>query len=202
MKIDSCKFIKSCTHIKDYPSAKLPEYALVGRSNVGKSSLLNMLLNRRKLAHTSSKPGKTQTLNFYLVNENWQLVDLPGYGYAKSSKRNRAAWHNFSEQYLRNRENLMSVMCLVDLRVPPQKSDLEFMKWLGMNQIPFIIVFTKSDKLKANEQDENLKAMKNTLLEDWEEIPKYFITSAQKKKGRDDLLNFIEETNLLFNVKD
>ena len=200
MEIDSCTFLKSSTHIKDYPSANLPEYAIIGRSNVGKSSLINMLAGRKKLAHTSSTPGRTRTLNFFLINENWLLVDLPGYGYAKTSKKNRKAWFNFTEQYLLNRENLMCVIALIDIRIPPQPIDMEFLNWLGKSEIPFVIGLTKSDKLNKEELEINITALVAELEKDWSEIPEYFITSAKNKIGKEELLSFIHETNQLFST--
>lgn len=198
MKIKSANFVISNTDIKKCPKPEKPEYAFIGRSNVGKSSLINMLTNRTKLAKTSGKPGKTRLINHFIINENWYLVDLPGYGYAKVSKKERNVWSGFIKDYILTRENLMSLFVLIDVRHEPQKNDLEFMENLGVNGVPFVIIFTKSDKLKTKKLNENISFYKKQMAETWEEMPEYFISSAVDKKGKDDILNFIEKTNSLF----
>ena len=172
-----------------------PEYAFIGRSNVGKSSLINTLLERKNFARTSNTPGKTQTMNLYIVNGEWNIMDLPGYGYARISKVQRANWRKMINQYLSKRSNLACVFLLVDSRIPPQEIDLEFANWLGENLIPFVIAFTKSDKLKPKELEKNISVFKNKMLETWESLPSLFITSSENKKGRGEVLKFILETN-------
>lgn len=193
MEIKSAKFISSYTSLEKLPKTDLPELAFIGRSNVGKSSLINMLCNQQKLAKTSSTPGKTQTINHFLIDEAWYLVDLPGYGYAKVSKKMRTQWEEMIRLYLLKREALYCVFVLIDSRVPPQNSDIEFITWLGENGIPLSIVFTKADKLKVTEVDENIKAFKTELLKFWEEIPPSFISSAEKKTGKDELLAYFND---------
>lgn len=196
MLIKSAKFLISATDYKKCPKQPLPEYAFIGRSNVGKSSLINMLTNHSHLAKTSSKPGKTQTINHFLINENWYLVDLPGYGYAKTSKTKKVELGTIIETYLKFRENLTCVFVLIDIRHEALYNDLQFMEWLGENEIPFIIIFTKADKLSPNQIHIAVEKYKNTLLETWEELPRYFITSSETKQGREEVLNFIEQTNM------
>lgn len=196
MIIHSVSFAKSSSKISECPETKLPEYAFIGRSNVGKSSLINMLVNRKQLARTSVKPGKTQLINHYIINENWFLVDLPGYGYAKTSKVNRKSWGKMIEDYIKKRENLLNTFVLVDSRIEPQKIDLEFIEWLGTNQIPFTIAYTKCDKMSKHELQTNVKKLKNALLQSWEELPMLFITSANSQYGKNELLAFIENTNI------
>jgi len=198
MKIHQAEYVTSSVKLNQCPEANKPEYAFIGRSNVGKSSLINMLTGRRKLAKVSGAPGKTITINHFIIDDVWYLVDLPGYGYAKRSKSERAKWQKMIRSYLLNRPNLMTVFLLVDIRHEPQKNDLEFMKWLAVSQIPFTIVFTKADKLKATQTDKNLSVYKKTLLTDWEELPGMIITSATNNTGREELLSFIETTNKLF----
>lgn len=198
MNINSAEFIISNTDYKKCPEPVMPEYAFIGRSNVGKSSLINMLTNRSKLAKTSEKPGKTQLINHFLINKEWYLVDLPGYGYASVSKDRRAEFEKLITGYILNRPNLMCLFVLVDSRHPVQEIDAEFMEWLGENEVPFVIVFTKADKQGKVKLRENIEAYKAKLLEKWEELPQIFITSAEKKEGRDEILNFIEEANKLF----
>ncbi len=193
MDIKSAKFISSYTALEKLPQNGLPELAFIGRSNVGKSSLINMLCAQQKLAKTSSTPGKTQTINHFLIDATWYLVDLPGYGYAKVSKKLRNNWGEMIRQYLKKRETLYCVFVLIDSRVSPQKIDIEFINWLGENDIPFSIVFTKADKLKTNELDTNVIAFKNELLKFWEELPPIFISSAEKKTGKDALLAYFAE---------
>lgn len=198
MKIHHAEYVTSSVKLDQCPEATMPEYAFIGRSNVGKSSLINMLTARRKLAKVSGAPGKTITINHFIIDNAWYLVDLPGYGYAKRSKSERAKWQKMIRSYLLNRPNLMTVFLLVDIRHEPQNNDLEFMKWLAVSQIPFTIVFTKADKLKAIQTDKNLSVYKKNLLRDWEALPEMIITSATKSKGREELLSFIESTNKLF----
>lgn len=198
MEIESAKFVMSNTELDKLPKPVLPEYAFIGRSNVGKSSLINMLCNRNKLAKISSTPGKTQLINHFLINEKWYLVDLPGYGYAKVSKKDRAKWKGFTYEYLKKRTNLMGVFVLVDSRIPAQKIDLEFMEWLAINQIPFAMIFTKIDKRASRDMNKQLTAYQKEMLKDWESFPKYFTSSSVSKFGRDQILGFIDETNKAF----
>jgi len=195
MTIKSAQFMKSVTDWKKCPAAHLPEYAFIGRSNVGKSSLINMLVRNSKLAKTSSKPGKTQTINHFLINQNWYLVDLPGYGYASISKTMREKWSKMIRDYLLLRENLQVVFVLVDSRLEPQKIDLDFINSLGEDGVPFAIIFTKTDKLSANKVQGNVQRLKNKLAESWEEMPYMMLSSAETGKGRDEILNFIEQIN-------
>jgi GTP-binding protein len=195
MTIKSAQFMQSVTDWKKCPSAHLPEYAFIGRSNVGKSSLINMLVRNNKLAKTSSKPGKTQTINHFLINKNWYLVDLPGYGYASISKSMREKWTKMIRDYLLLRENLQVVFVLVDSRLEPQKIDLDFINSLGEDGVPFAIIFTKTDKLSANKVQGNVQRFKNKLAESWEEMPFMMLSSAETGKGREDILSFIEQIN-------
>ena len=195
MTIKSAQFMQSVTDWKKCPAAHLPEYAFIGRSNVGKSSLINMLVRNSKLAKTSSKPGKTQTINHFLINQNWYLVDLPGYGYASISKTMREKWSKMIRDYLLLRENLQVVFVLVDSRLEPQKIDLDFINSLGEDGVPFAIIFTKTDKLSANKVQGNVQRLKNKLAESWEEMPYMMLSSAETGKGRDEILNFIEQIN-------
>ncbi|MCH8554556.1 MAG: ribosome biogenesis GTP-binding protein YihA/YsxC [Schleiferiaceae bacterium] len=185
----------SSPNLKTCPPPTLPEYAFIGRSNVGKSSLINMLANKKDLAKTSSKPGKTQLINHFQVDESWYLVDLPGYGYAKVSKKKRVEFQKFISDYLKKRDALLLTFVLIDSRIEPQKIDLEFMQWLGEAQIPFSIVFTKVDKISGSEWTKNLSQYKKRLLEDWEELPQIFVSSAQTKMGREELLTQIQDLN-------
>lgn len=198
MIIKSAEFVISNTEISKCPEPIKPEYAFIGRSNVGKSSLINMLTNKKKLAKTSGRPGKTQLINHFEINESWYLVDLPGYGYAKTSKMNRFKWTRFIEEYLKSRENLMNTFVLIDSRLEPQKIDQEFMNWLGYNQIPFSMVFTKTDKLSSSALQKNMAQYKKEMLKSWEELPPVFITSSESKLGRENLLNYIEEVNSIW----
>lgn len=200
MKIQDAEFITSSTQEKQCPKADKPEYAFIGRSNVGKSSLVNMLTNRKKLAKISTSPGKTITMNHFLINKEWYLVDLPGYGFAKRSKTERGKWEKMIRNYLLTRTNLLSVFLLVDLRIEPQKIDLDFMEWLATSQIPFVITFTKADKVGKAKIDANVERYKNTLLEKWEEVPPMLITSSQTAQGKDELLAYIRKTNEIFNT--
>ncbi len=198
MEIKTAQFVISNTDVAKCPPPTLPEFAFIGRSNVGKSSLINMLCERKDMAKTSSKPGKTQLINHFIINKNWYLVDLPGYGYAKVSKDLKEKWNSFIEQYLVNRQNLMCVMVLLDSRIPQQKIDLEFMDWLGENEIPFVMVFTKIDKLSKLKISANINSYKNEMGKHWDELPQCFYTSAEKKEGKDELLQFITKANKLF----
>lgn len=196
MQIKSAEFVVSNSDVKKCPKSRLPEYAFIGRSNVGKSSLINMLTGRKSLAKTSGRPGKTQLINHFLINKNWHLVDLPGYGYAKVSKSAKKVFQKFITQYFAFREQLVTAFVLVDIRHEPQPIDLEFMQWLGENNIPFTIIFTKADKLKPKIVERHVLNYKNTLLETWEEMPNYFITSSSKGVGRNEVLGYIEYLNI------
>jgi len=191
-------FVKSCQKPIDAPPATFPEYAFIGRSNVGKSSLINMLVNQRKLAHTSNTPGKTQLLNFFIVNNAWYLVDLPGYGYAKRSKKIRDSWDEMISQYLLTRKNLLNTFVLVDSRLKLQALDKIIMENMAVNQLPFTIVFTKSDKLKPEVLKKNLALYEEELKKDWEKLPPVIITSSVDHRGRYDILEMISESNALF----
>lgn len=195
MNITKAEFLMSNTRIDRLPNDNIPEYAFIGRSNVGKSSLINMLVQRRGLAKTSSVPGKTVAINHFIVNDAWYLVDLPGYGYAQHSKKQRDTWRIMINNYIKQRRNLVCTFVLVDSRIEPQNNDLGFVEWLGENQVPFCIVFTKADKVSKADLDKNVEAFKARLLEDWEELPPIFITSSEKKQGRDEVLDYIEEQN-------
>jgi len=195
MEIKEAQFIVSNTDVAKCPAADRPEYAFIGRSNVGKSSLINMLTNKRSLAKTSGRPGKTQLINHFLINKEWYLVDLPGYGYAKVPKAERLKWEKFLKKYILKRENLYCLFVLIDARHEAQQVDLDFMEWLGISGIPFSIIFTKSDKLKPEELDANLEAYEEKMFETWETMPGYFASSAETGFGKDEILNFIEEVN-------
>lgn len=185
----------SNSQVAKCPKDRLPEYAFIGRSNVGKSSLINMLTNCKNLAKTSGRPGKTQLINHFKIDDRWFLVDLPGYGYARVSKTTKQVFQRFITDYFEQREQLVSAFVLVDIRHEPQKIDVEFMQWLGERAIPFAIIFTKADKLKPQAIERNVAAYKEVLLEWWEEIPPYFVTSAQNKTGKEELTQYIEQTN-------
>jgi len=200
MKIKSAEFVISNQDVAKCPKNNIPEYAFIGRSNVGKSSLINMLTDRKSLAKTSGRPGKTQLINHFIINDNWHLVDLPGYGYARVSKSSKKVFQKFITSYFEERQQLVSAFVLIDIRHKPQLIDLSFMQWLGEHNLPFSIVFTKADKLKPNAIENHVKDYKTILLETWEEIPNYFITSSSNSRGKDDLLNYIETTNI--EVKD
>jgi GTP-binding protein len=191
MEIRESTFISSYANVEKCPKPDMPEFAFIGRSNVGKSSLINMLTNRKKLAKTSVKPGKTQTINHFLINNSWYLVDLPGYGYASVSKDKREGFGKMIEQYVLKRENLHCLLILLDARLEPQKIDLEFIEWCGSKEIPLALIFTKADKLKRNELNKNVAVYKKTLLTRWDDLPPIIITSATEKTGRDELLSFI-----------
>lgn len=198
MKITQAKFVVSNTDIRKCPDPVIPEYAFIGRSNVGKSSLINMLTNHKGLAKISSKPGKTQLINHFMINESWYLVDLPGYGFAKIAKTERQKWEKFVMEYVLKRENLMNLFVLIDSRIPPQKIDLEFMETLGENQVPFAMVFTKLDKLSSGKAKSAIQNYKNEMLKTWEEVPPIFSTSAVSGSGKDTLLEYIESVNAMF----
>jgi len=195
MNVANAEFVVSNTNVEQCPKTKLPEYAFIGRSNVGKSSLINMLCNKKKLAKTSSRPGKTQLINHFLINKQWYLVDLPGYGYARTSKAQKKTFQKFITDYLIKRKELISTFLLIDLRHKPQPIDLKYMRWLGKNLIPFSIIFTKADKLRKIDINENIHKYLNNIKKDWEEIPQHFITSSEKKIGKSELLNYINEIN-------
>ena len=195
MDIKSAEFVMSNTDFRKCPPPTMPEYAFIGRSNVGKSSLINMLTNNQKLAKVSGQPGKTQTINHFLINKNWYLVDLPGYGYARTARTERRTWQSFIGDYIRNRENLYCLFILVDSRHAPLAIDIEFIRWAGGQGIPVAIVFTKADKLSKTALAKNTDFYKQRLLEDWEELPPCFVTSSEKREGRDDILDFIDAAN-------
>lgn len=198
MIIKSAEFIISNTKMTALPKPTLPEYAFIGRSNVGKSSLINMLCRKKGLAKTSQSPGKTQVINHFKINDVWYLVDLPGYGYAKVSQTTRKSWEGMIKTYLEKRENLQCVMALIDSRLEPQKVDLEFIDWLGSKGIPFVIIFTKADKQSKTKTAANVELFKETLAKNWEEIPQCFVTSAEETTGRDEVLGFIDQINQQF----
>jgi GTP-binding protein len=202
MKIKSAEFVMSNSDVAKCPKEKLIEYAFIGRSNVGKSSLINMLMQKKSLAKTSGRPGKTQLINHFLINKNWFLVDLPGYGYARVSKSSKRIFQKFITQYFSKRQQLALAFVLIDCRHKPQKVDLEFMQWMGENQVPFSIIFTKQDKMKPNALTKNIEDYKLKMLESWEEMPKYFITSSSNGTGRNEVLNYISEINLLMSKQD
>ncbi|MGI6073201.1 MAG: ribosome biogenesis GTP-binding protein YihA/YsxC [Fermentimonas sp.] len=195
MNIKSAEFVVSNSDYKMCPKDNLPEYAFIGRSNVGKSSLINMITDRKSLAHTSSKPGKTMLINHFIINDEWYIVDLPGYGYARRGKAEREKFKTMIEDYILEREQLINLFVLVDSRHEPQKIDLEFMEWLGENSVPFSLVFTKGDKQGPVKLQENVEVYKNELLKSWEELPPIFITSSQKKQGREEILDYIDKIN-------
>ena len=200
MQIKTAKFVISNSDIKKCPAPTLPEYAFIGRSNVGKSSLINMLTNHKKLAKTSSTPGKTQLINHFIINDEWYLVDLPGYGYARSSKSERRAWKKMIDSYLLTRRNLMCTFLLIDSRIPLQKNDLEFMTWLATHQLPFVIVYTKTDKLSVKKLAPSLKLIRDEILKSWETLTQEFVSSSETKVAKDQILEFVDEVNLGFEV--
>jgi GTP-binding protein len=191
-------FVMSNSDYKKCPAPNLPEYAFIGRSNVGKSSLINMITGRKSLAKISGTPGKTQLINHFKIDNAWYLVDLPGYGYAKTSKTERAKFMKMIYSYMENRDNLMCVFQLIDSRVKPQENDLKFMEWMGQKGIPFVIVFTKTDKLKGNELHKNITNYKKELLKVWESLPRMFESSSTTKEGREEIIQFVKNTNPLF----
>lgn len=207
MEIKTVSFVKSSAHPRECPPMDRPEYAFIGRSNVGKSSLINMIVGRLKMAKISSTPGKTQLINHFMINESdkktkedasWYLTDLPGFGYAKTSKKDRVKWERTSKQFLEGRRNLMCVMMLVDSRLKPQKVDLDFMAYMGEVGLPFVLVFTKVDKLNKTEKAAFQSAYEAEMLKQWSKMPPTFITSSTTAEGREELLNFFEQTNSLF----
>lgn len=195
MVIKTAEFVKSSGKWQECPEPTLPEYAFIGRSNVGKSSLINAIMNHKDLAKTSGTPGKTQLINHFLINENWYLTDLPGYGYARVSKSLRRDFEKLITNYIMNRKNLVNLFVLVDSRHTPQAIDIEFIEWCGENAIPFSIVFTKADKLKPTVINANVDHYKSELLKTWEDLPEVYVTSAEKKTGGDAILDFITKTN-------
>lgn len=195
MEIKSAEFVISNTDVKKCPAGNFPEYAFIGRSNVGKSSLINMLTGKKGLAMTSQKPGKTLLINHFMINDNWFLVDLPGYGFAQRGKEGRQNIQRIIEDYILEREQLTNLFVLLDCRHEAQKIDLEFMEWLGENGVPFSIIFTKIDKVSKGRLKENLKAYEDKLLESWEELPPILLSSSEKRDGREEILNFIDEIN-------
>lgn len=204
MDIKSAQFVISNTDLEKCPKGSLPEYAFIGRSNVGKSSLINSLCNKKNLAKTSSRPGKTQLINHFLINEKWHLVDLPGYGYARVSKSQKKVFQSFITSYFEKRKQLINAFLLIDIRHEPQPIDLKFMEWLGENQIPFSIVFTKADKLKPKAQDRNIAHYKQEMLAStWEELPPIFVTSSLHRTGGEEILKYIDllNTEYLQNTK-
>ncbi len=195
MVINSVTFVGSFPSESKCPESNKPEYAFIGRSNVGKSSLINHLCDRKEIAKVSSTPGKTQLINFFEINESWHLVDLPGYGYAKSSKKKRAQWEKMIFHYLSARVQLKCAFVLMDSRIPLQEIDRNFINWLGETHVPFVFVFTKSDGIKKAEMNKNIKNIKEKLLEEWTELPQSFITSSVKSRGKEEILEFIENLN-------
>ena len=195
MEIHHAAFVMSNTDNRKCPEGGLPEYAFIGRSNVGKSSLINMLTGRRQLAMTSQKPGKTQLINHFIINDSWYLVDLPGYGYARRSRENREQLRRMIETYILGREQLTSLFVLLDCRHEAQRIDLEFMEWLGQNGVPFAIIFTKTDKISRSRLQENLAAYRQRMLETWEELPPIMTSSSEKQEGREEILAYIDEIN-------
>ena len=195
MKIKSAEFVMSNSDVSKCPKERLPEYAFIGRSNVGKSSLINMLVDRKNLAKTSGRPGKTQLINHFIINKSWYLVDLPGYGYARFSKKAKKTFQKFITDYFEKRSQLVLAFVLIDCRHEPQPVDIDFMRYLGEANIPFQIIFTKADKLKPNALTRNVETYIKKMLESWEEMPAYFVTSSSKKKGKEDVINNIELIN-------
>ncbi len=193
--IQTAEFVISNTQVEKCPQDNLPEYAFIGRSNVGKSSLINMLTNHSKLAMTSSTPGKTLLINHFLINKQWYLVDLPGYGYALRGKKIQEQLKNIIESYILQREQLTNLFVLIDIRHEPQKNDMDFIRWLGEHGIPFSIIFTKADKLNFATARDSVKKYMDTLHEEWEELPPYFVSSAEKKTGKDEILDYIDKIN-------
>ena len=195
MNVAHAEFVVSNTKVDLCPKTNLPEYAFIGRSNVGKSSLINMLCNKKKLAKTSSRPGKTQLINHFLINKKWYLDDLPGYGYARASKTQKKTFQKFIIDYFTKRKELVSAFLLIDIRHNPQPIDMDFLRWLGENFIPFSIVFTKADKINEKDLERKVSDYLLKLKEEWESLPQYFVTSSEKKLGQESILNYIKQTN-------
>lgn len=201
MEISSAEFVISNTDVKKCPAGTFPEYAFIGRSNVGKSSLINMLTARKALAMTSATPGKTMLINHFLINKSWHLVDLPGYGYARRGMKGQDQIRTIIEDYILEREQMTNLFVLIDSRLEPQKIDLEFMEWLGENGIPFSIIFTKADKLKGGRLKININSYLRELKKQWEELPPYFVSSSEDRTGRTEILDYIESINKEINNK-
>ncbi|MCY2686086.1 ribosome biogenesis GTP-binding protein YihA/YsxC [Salinimicrobium sp. TH3] len=195
MKIKSAEFVISNSDVSKCPETRLPEYAFIGRSNVGKSSLINALTNRKDLAKTSGRPGKTQLINHFLINQSWYLVDLPGYGYARVSKTAKKTFQKFITQYFEKREQMICAFVLIDSRHKPQPIDMEFMSWLGEHQVPFCIIFTKADKMKPKALERNINDYQAEMLKTWTEMPQFFVTSSANGMGSEDVLNYIQNIN-------
>ena len=195
MNVAHAEFVVSNTKVDLCPKTNLPEYAFIGRSNVGKSSLINMLCNKKKLAKTSSRPGKTQLINHFLINKKWYLVDLPGYGYARASKTQKKTFQKFIIDYFTKRKELVSAFLLIDIRHNPQPIDMDFLRWLGENFIPFSIVFTKADKINEKDLERKVSDYLLKLKEEWESLPQYFVTSSEKKLGQESIMNYIQQVN-------
>jgi GTP-binding protein len=200
VKISSAVYLQSCVKVEECPKPDRPEFAFIGRSNVGKSSLINMLTNKPGLAKVSNRPGKTQVINHFEINKEWYLVDLPGYGYARVSKKMREGFDQMISAYITKRKNLLSLFVLLDIRIPPQEIDLEFIRNLGKNEITFSIIFTKCDKLGKQTINKNLEKYKTALLADWEEMPNYFMSSAESTAGRKEILDFVKESMKYFEI--
>lgn len=198
MIIKEAEFVVSNTNFEKCPKPDMPEYAFIGRSNVGKSSLINMLCNRKSMAKTSATPGKTQLINHFIIDKTWYLVDLPGYGFARTSKSSLVAWDKMIRDYLEKRMNLMTTFVLIDVRLEPQKIDVAFINWLGTSEIPFTIVFTKTDKISKQQVESSVAKYKRELKKTWDEVPSFFISSAEKNIGRDVILDFITQANAEF----
>lgn len=194
LEINKVSFVKSSTRIKDCPAEPLPEYAFTGRSNVGKSSLINMICRRNKLAKTSGTPGKTQLINHFLINDSWYLVDLPGYGYAKMPEKERQKMMKMIREYILKSQRMVCLFLLIDIRLQMQSADMEFLRFLGKNEVPFVIVFTKTDKVTKNQLSRNLEQYKKSLLNTWEYLPDIFLSSSLKSTGREEILDFIQKT--------
>ena len=198
MEISDVTYVGSYPRESKSPSQWLPEYAFIGRSNVGKSSLINMLLDRKDLARVSGKPGKTQMLNFYRIDDYWTICDLPGYGYAKLSKKHRDSMKKMVDTYLLKRKQLQCACVLIDSNIPPQQIDIDFVNWLGAEGIPFVLIFTKADRIKDPKLEKNIEEVKNKLLEYWESLPQIFVSSSKDSRGREEILQFIQEVNTRF----
>ncbi|MCD4680351.1 MAG: ribosome biogenesis GTP-binding protein YihA/YsxC [Bacteroidales bacterium] len=198
MQVKKAEFVISNTNVDKCPTGEKPEYAFIGRSNVGKSSVINMLCGRKNLAKTSSTPGKTQLINHFIIDDGWYLVDLPGFGFAKSSKKEREKWRKMINSYLLKRENLLCSFFLIDSRIAPQKNDTEFINWFGANKLPFVLIFTKTDKLKVHQLSKNIEAYRKHLYESWEELPLMILTSSKTALGKNEVLDYIDQNNRMF----